>query len=74
MGHQFPRAVAAAAVALVAACGGGSGDAAPPPVLENARQQVDNDAPSGSTVDSSSAAPLDELPAPDPSTFAGAEV
>ena len=72
MGHQFSRAVAAAAVALAGACGGSSGDTEPPAVLDNARQQVASVAPSGSTADDSATAPPDELPAPDPSTFEGA--
>ncbi len=72
MGHQFPRAVAATALVLVAACGGGSEDTEPPPVLENARRQVDSIAPPESAVDGAAPAPPDELPAPDPSTFEGA--
>lgn len=86
MGHQFARATPAAAVAvalvgLATACGGG--DAGPPPVLDNAREQVE--AVATSTVVDGESASSDlvdetedsievpaELPAPDPSTFEGA--
>lgn len=79
MGHQFPRAVAAAALTLVAACGGGDDASEPVPVLDNARQQVVvDDAASAAEVigevssDSLETVAVDELPAPDPSTFVGA--
>ena len=79
MGHQFPRAVAAAALTLVAACGGGDDAVEPAPVLDNARLQVADDGAAGAaevdgevSSDSSETAPIDELPAPDPSTFVGA--
>lgn len=77
MGHQFPRAVVAAALVL-AGCGGSGGDGDPPPVLDVAREQVaavgTTDATGGETAGERGAdetAP-DELPPPDPSTYAGA--
>lgn len=79
MGYQLPRAVVAGAVGavLAAACGGGDGGSDPPAVLDNAREQVataTTELPP-SDVASSEVAPTSdpvELPAPDPSTFEGA--
>ena len=73
MGHQFPRAVAAAALTFVAACGGGDGADEPVPVLDNARRQVADDVATGEqATEEVETVAVDELPAPDPSTFVGA--
>jgi hypothetical protein len=72
-------------IAAAAACGGGGGDGEPPPVLDNARELVgaatDGDETTGADQASDASEAADdattdsvpaELPAPDPSTFEGA--
>jgi hypothetical protein len=87
VGHEFSRAtLAATLIALAAACGGGDDSGEPPPVLDNARQQVSAATPADEAADAEpspgsaneadgetgvDSAPA-ELPAPDPSTFEGA--
>jgi len=80
MGHQFARSVVAAAVAVsaVAACGGDDDVSTQTPVLDNAREQVASatqppdldDSPADATA--GEAFGLEELPAPDPSEYDGA--
>lgn len=77
MGHQFAGAVAAAALALVAAsaCGGGDDDAGPPAVLDNARDLVSVESTTAIQAGGAGASTVpqvDELPAPDASTYEGA--
>lgn len=83
MGYQFARAVAATALIIgAAACGGGGGDGEQPAVLDNAREQVaavtapdasgETSADDADGTDGLAASAPAELPAPDPSTFEGA--
>lgn len=77
MGHQLAGPAVAAAVALAAlsGCGGGDDDVGLPAVLDNAREQVSTDQPGANPTDdagSSTVPELDELPAPDASSYEGA--